>query len=267
MRSGRSRQSKWMLFPRLLGRMILLVLFFCCGFLLYNLAQGQFWPFEGQGVMPYSVDKAKDGRDSAGGSGEEKEGGGDEEAWQLILVNKWNPMPEDYQVELTELSNGQSVDSRIYPSLQKMFDDARSQGIYPTVASGYRTARKQKELMDEKIGAYEAEGCTRAEATRKAKKWVAVPGTSEHQLGLGVDINADGVHSKGKEVYDWLERNGYRYGFIHRYPEDKTEVTGISNEPWHYRYVGEKAAKEIRRRGVCLEEYLEEDGDSAGEKK
>ncbi len=253
---GRGRQSRGRLFPRFLGRVTFLLLIFCCGFIFYYIVNGQALPFKDQTRAPYSAKRAGGGgasnHDEGEGSGEKKE------AWQLILVNKWHPMPEDYQVELTELSNGQSVDSRMYPSLQKMFDDARSQGIYPTVASGYRTAKRQQSLLDEKIAEYEAEGCTGAEARRKAKKWVAVPGTSEHQLGLGVDINADGVHSKGKEVYDWLDRNGYQYGFIRRYPKDKTGITGIINEPWHYRFVGVKAAKEIYRRGVCLEEYLGE---------
>jgi D-alanyl-D-alanine carboxypeptidase len=89
---------------------------------------------------------------------------------------------------------------------------------------------------------------------------VAIPGTSEHQLGLGVDINADGVNSAGYEVYDWLEAHCWEYGFILRYPEDKTDITGISNEPWHFRYVGQEAAEYIMSNGLCLEEYLEEIG-------
>lgn len=85
---------------------------------------------------------------------------------------------------------------------------------------------------------------------------MSVPGTSEHQLGLAVDINADGIHSAGYEVYEWLEQNAHNYGFIYRYPPDKTEVTGVENEPWHYRYVGAEAAKEIHQKGICLEEYV-----------
>ena len=180
-----------------------------------------------------------------------------EEEWCLILVNKEHCIPDDYEVELVELSNGQCVDRRIYPALQEMFDTARSEGIYPVVASGYRTAKKQQSLMDEKIAAYLVEGYSLQEAKEKAEIWVAAVGTSEHQLGISVDINADGVHSVGSEVYDWLDENSYRFGFIKRYPEDKIEITGIRNEPWHYRYVGKAAAAEIYRSGVCLEEYLE----------
>lgn len=182
-----------------------------------------------------------------------------EEEWCLILVNKEHCIPEDYAVELVELSNGQCVDRRIYPALQEMFDTARAEGIYPVVASGYRTAEKQQSLMDEKIGAYLVEGYSLQDAKEKAGIWVAAVGTSEHQLGICVDINADGVHSTGSQVYKWLDENGYQFGFIKRYPEDKTEITGIKNEPWHYRYVGKKAAAEIYCSGVCLEEYLETD--------
>ena len=93
--------------------------------------------------------------------------------------------------------------------------------------------------------------------TQKQKQ-NAIPGTSEHQLGLGVDINADGINSYGYEVYNWLAQNAYGYGFIYRYPENKVTITGIANEPWHYRYVGVNAATEIYKRGICLEEYLGE---------
>ncbi len=177
--------------------------------------------------------------------------------WKLILVNRDNPLPYDWNIETVELSNGELVDARIYPDLQKMFDDMRSDGVYPEVVSGYRTSEKQQQLMDEKIQEYNSAGYSPDEAKQKAEEWVAIPGTSEHQLGIAVDINADGVNSFGYEVYDWLDQNAYKYGFIKRYPEDKTEITGIINEPWHYRYVGYDAALEMTERSLCLEEYLE----------
>lgn len=180
----------------------------------------------------------------------------DETEWCLILVNKWNTIPDDYEVELTELTNGQTVDKRIYPALQEMFDAARSDGVYPIVASGCRTAKDQQSLLDQKNADYKAEGYSAEEAITKAEAWVAIPGTSEHQLGIAVDINADGIRSTGDEVYEWLNQNAYKFGFICRYPSDKTEITGVINEPWHYRYVGIKAATEIYNQGICLEEYL-----------
>lgn len=155
------------------------------------------------------------------------------------------------------MSNGEKVDSRIYPELQEMFDDARAQGYGLFVAAGYRTAEKQQQLMDEKTEAYENEGYSRSEAKRLAEQWVAIPGTSEHQIGIAVDINADKSVNSSDAVYTWLAENAYRYGFIRRYPEDKTDITGVINEPWHYRYVGKTAAQEIYSQGICLEEYIE----------
>lgn len=181
---------------------------------------------------------------------------GEDNGWNLILVNRDNYIPDDYKVELTELSNGQKVDSRIYPKLQEMFDEARKEGLGLFVAAGYRTWEKQQELLDEKIREYENEGKTKKKAEKLAKEWVAVPGTSEHQLGIAVDINADTGISTRDEVYGWLSKNSYKYGFIQRYPADKKDITGVINEPWHYRYVGEKAAEKMHFQGICLEEYI-----------
>lgn len=178
-------------------------------------------------------------------------------AWQLLLVNRWNPIPEGYTPELTELWNGESVDSRIYSDLQEMFDDARAEGLEPYVNAGYRTNEVQQSLMDEEVEDYISQGYSEAEARKMAEQWVAVPGTSEHQMGLAVDISMNDNGSQGAaDVWQWLMENSYKYGFILRYPEDKAEITGIAYEPWHYRYVGKETAEEIYRRGVCLEEYL-----------
>ena len=92
---------------------------------------------------------------------------------------------------------------------------------------------------------------------KRAEKYVAIPDTSEHQLGLSVDINADTNKCSSEKVYQWLDENAYKYGFVKRYPEDKTDITGISNEPWHYRYVGTTVAKIMKEENLCLEEYLE----------
>lgn len=179
------------------------------------------------------------------------------EPWYLILVNRDHPLPEDYSVELTTLSNGKQVDSRMYPALQKMFDDMRDADVYPIVRSAYRTSEDQQSIMNNRIQQYRDEGYSKEDARIKAEEWVALPGTSEHETGLAVDINADGVNSGGDEVYDWLLNHAHEYGFIKRYAEDKIEITGISNEPWHYRYVGVEAAREMKERNLCLEEYLQ----------
>jgi len=232
---------------RTLHGFIKLLLVLCCCLAVIMLAIGLF-----ANDFPFTINKQPDTPLSIA----DAQSKADETAWCLILVNKWNHIPDDYEVELTELANGQSVDKRIYAALQEMFDAARSDGVYPIIASGYRTAEEQQSLMDEKIADYKAEGYPAGEAVTKAEAWVAIPGTSEHQIGIGVDINADGIHSTGNKVYEWLNQNACKFGFICRYPPDKTEITGVINEPWHYRYVGIEAATEIQNQGVCLEEYL-----------
>ena len=181
----------------------------------------------------------------------------EDNGWNLILVNRDSYIPDDYQVELTELSNGKKIDSRIYPELQEMFNDARAQGYGLFVREGYRTQEEQQQLMDEKIEAYENEGKSKSEAKKLAEQWVAIPGTSEHQLGIAVDINADTTKSSSDDVYNWLAENAHTYGFIKRYPSNKTDITGVINEPWHYRYVGKEAASKIYSQGICLEEYID----------
>ena len=184
--------------------------------------------------------------------------------WNLILVNKWNPLPDDFDIEFTLLSNGQRVDSRIYPDLQSMFDYAREEGVFPVVREGFRTHEEQVEVFEDKVAAFMREGYRRRKAEEMAEQWVAIPGTSEHELGLAVDINADKERSSNEEVYNWLVENAWRYGFILRYPQGKEDITGIDYEPWHYRYVGEEVAKVIYEEGITLEEYYRKEDQIKG---
>ena len=151
----------------------------------------------------------------------------DKYGWELVLVNRDNYIPDDYEMDLMELSNGQKIDSRIYPYLQEMFDDARNAGVYPFVRDGYRTAEEQQQILDDKIAAYRSEGYTKHMAEETAMEWGALPGTSEHQLGLAVDINADTSKCSRDDVYNWLLENSYKYGFIQRYPSGKTSITEL----------------------------------------
>lgn len=176
--------------------------------------------------------------------------------WQLMVVNRNYRVPENYELEFITLSCGEKVEKRIYPDLQDMFDAALSEGVDLVVRSGYRSEEEQKALMINKINELRNDGLGRNEAKEKALRWVSMPGTSEHQLGFAVDINAENGTTDEK-AYSWLFENAYKYGFILRYPEDKSEITGISYEPWHFRYVGKKHAKEIYNQGLCLEEYVE----------
>lgn len=181
--------------------------------------------------------------------------------WQLTLVNPWHTLPEGYEVTLKQLKNGQAVDERCYPDLQLMMDACRSDGANPVICSSYRTQEKQERLFNRKMNQYKNQGYSAESARVEAGKVVAVPGTSEHQLGLAVDIvdlsnqNLD-ESQEDTAVQKWLMQNSWKYGFILRYPSEKSELTGIIYEPWHYRYVGKAAAKEIYDQGICLEEYL-----------
>ena len=178
-----------------------------------------------------------------------------DDSWKLILVNRTHPIPEGYEIpELTTLSGGFQVDSRIYPALQQMFDDARSQGILPHITSAYRTMEDQQYQMDAKTQEYLSSGYSQEEARALAEEWVAIPGTSEHQLGICVDISS--VEQDPGAVWYWLNMYAWQYGFIQRYPDEKYAITGINTEPWHYRYVGTEAARDMHESGQCLEEYL-----------
>ncbi len=183
--------------------------------------------------------------------------------WNLILVNSSHPIDEDYimAISLTQLKNGQSVDSRCYPDLQRMMDDCRAEGYNPIICSSFRTNQKQQNIFNQQVNTYMKKGMNRKEAEKETKKSVAVPGTSEHELGLAVDITdaknqkiVSGIETQ--PVQRWLMENSWRYGFILRYPIDKSDVTGIVYEPWHYRYVGYDAAKYIYDNNITLEEYL-----------
>lgn len=181
----------------------------------------------------------------------------------LLLVNKWNPIPDDYSAELMDLRSGHAIDKRAYPYLVAMLDAARAEGLSPIICSSYRTEEKQQTLYRNKVNSYIAQGYARDKAENEAGMWVAIPGTSEHQVGLAVDIVAQNyttLDEKQEQTAEqqWLMQNSYKYGFILRYPENKSDITGIAYEPWHYRYVGVDIATEIFERGICLEEYIED---------
>ena len=143
-----------------------------------------------------------------------------------------------------------------------MLDACRAAGLEPTICSSYRTQEKQQELYENKIRRLLAEGLSYESAVAEAGTVVAVPGTSEHQTGLALDIvDTSYQHldeaQENTQVQQWLMEHSWEYGFVLRYPDVKSEVTGIIYEPWHYRYVGVENAKAITESGKCLEEYLD----------
>ena len=179
----------------------------------------------------------------------------------LALVNPWNPLPEDWVVDLVTLSDGRKIDSRCYEAFEEMMDACKAAGYSPFLCSAYRTQETQQSLYDNKVQRLVDSGMSEEEAKTEAAKAVAIPGTSEHQLGLAVDIVDANMQDltdeqENTETQKWLMANSWRYGFIHRYPNGKTDITGIIYEPWHYRYVGKDAAQDIFNRDITLEEYL-----------
>ena len=183
----------------------------------------------------------------------------------LILVNPWNPLPEGYAPALEqvgrEFGTDYKMDERCAGELEQMIFDCREAGNHPWICSAYRTQQVQQQLFDNKVLRVILEGNSPEDAPAIAATAVAVPGTSEHQLGFAVDI-IDELYTnldEGQEstsTQQWLMENCWRYGFILRYPVGTTDITGIIYEPWHYRYVGECYAGEITALGVTLEEYL-----------
>lgn len=179
----------------------------------------------------------------------------------LTVVNPWNPLPEDWVCDLVTLSDGRRVDSRCYEAFEEMMAACRDAGYAPFLCSAYRTQETQQSLYDNKVQRLMNSGMGEEEAKVEAAKAVAIPGTSEHQLGLAVDIVDANMQDLTDEqentgTQKWLMANSWRYGFIHRYPNDKTDITGIIYEPWHYRYVGKAAAQDIFNRDITLEEYV-----------
>ena len=190
--------------------------------------------------------------------------------WRLILVNPKHMLPEDFWVDTVEIDFAEDedmlIDYRVADALDEMLRDCRSAGCNPQVRAGYRSQATQEYLYEEKIQEWiDDEGYSYEEAEEVASTIVAYPGTSEHQLGLAADISDRDYTVLNSSQADsptqqWLMEHCQDYGFILRFPDGKSDLTGIIYEPWHYRYVGKEIAAEIMERGICLEEYLAEKG-------
>ena len=185
--------------------------------------------------------------------------------WQLLLVNADNPLPADYQPDLTDIGGGILFRTSAADSLRNMIADGQAAGYNLTVCSGYRSYERQRQLFYNQVALQISKGKPQEQAEADAAHVVAYPGTSEHASGLAADIVTQeylaqyssltrGFENTG--AFGWLIRHCTEYGFILRYPEDKTDITGIIYEPWHFRFVGQAAAEEMTRDGLCLEEYL-----------
>ena len=179
-------------------------------------------------------------------------------------MNEANPLPEDYEPDTAEADNGYLFDIRAVEPLRALLQAGREAGLDLVVTSGWRSWAYQEQLFEDKVSrVMSGTGLDRAAAEEAAADEVARPGTSEHQLGLAVDIISNAhpeLNSAWAETEEakWLKAHCAEYGFILRYPPEKSEITGITWEPWHFRYVGEEAAVYIMENDLCLEEYLAE---------
>ena len=183
------------------------------------------------------------------------------------MVNPWHYVPEDYEPELIEITgrlarDDTKVDASCHDALLQMINDCIAEGHSIYIISSYRTQAYQEYLYNRQVNKQINNGYSREEAKIVAATISAIPGTSEHQLGLAVDLIDTAIWDLVEEQANlpgqqWLMENCWKYGFILRYPADKTDVTGIIYEPWHYRYVGTEIAKDIHESGLTLEEYLE----------
>lgn len=177
--------------------------------------------------------------------------------WQIRLVNRDNPLPDDFTVELENLDASRKFDKRAIEPLKQMICDMRDRGIKNIWAqSTYRSIEYQKGLYEKSINKYLKQGKSQEEAQKLTDEYINRPGTSEHHLGLAVDFNNVDEGFENTKAYKWLLENASDYGFILRYPKEKEDITGIEYEPWHWRYVGPEHAKKMKEQNLCLEEYV-----------
>lgn len=173
---------------------------------------------------------------------------------QVVLVNADNPVPDYYKADLVTYTGWHEVAEIALEPLTKMLEDCNAAGYEYEFNSAYRSIQVQQDILTARTQEHIAIGYSEEQAYLEARKTVALPGTSEHHLGLAVDVlNADKAERK---ALDWLGEHCWEYGFILRYAEEKAAITGIIYEPWHFRYVGTRVSMDMKDSGLCLEEYL-----------
>lgn len=182
----------------------------------------------------------------------------DAEKWNLAIINTKYPLPDSYAPTLSNAISGSNIqlDSRVSERYAEMYAAAKLSGCVLTPYSGYHSYALQETTYNRKVNFYVNQGISAEEANQKASAQVLPAGCSEHNAGLAIDIVSASSDFINTKEYKWLCENAHNYGFILRYPEDKTAITGMNFEPWHWRYVGTQAAKEMKENNQCLEEYL-----------
>jgi D-alanyl-D-alanine carboxypeptidase len=165
--------------------------------------------------------------------------------WNLLLVNKKNPLPEDFSITTDKIAaayardNGMLFDSRALEQLNAMCKKAAEDGVTLLVISCYRPHVRQEALFANELADVKAEnpGMSEEEAKKLASTVVGLPGTTEHEVGRAVDLNSVEQSFEHTKQFTWLSSHAEEFGFVLRYPKDKEDITEIIYEPWHYRYV------------------------------
>ena len=186
-------------------------------------------------------------------------------SWNNILVNQYNILPDDFKVttskidaKFTTQDRDYYFDSRAIDYLHDMCKAALADGVRLSICSAYRTVEYQQNLYNKRVQrCINEDGLSEADAKIKAATIVAIPGTSEHNLGLAIDFYPVTEQFEKTDQYKWLSAHSVEYGFIMRYPTNKKDITKIIYEPWHYRFVGVDEAQEMQRLGMCFEEYFD----------
>ena len=173
--------------------------------------------------------------------------------WNLVLINRDNKLAElnPQLVDVEEIK----VDSRIAEQTKQFLAAARAVAPEESLISGYRSVEEQTEIYNERVAQLEATGLPHEEAERQAQTQVQVPGASEHQTGLAIDMSAP--NGQSEEVAQQIIALAPQYGFVLRYPEGKNAITGVDYENWHFRYVGVENAQYMAKHQLVLEEYIQ----------
>lgn len=180
----------------------------------------------------------------------------------LMLIDKFNPVPAKVTENLELISiRGYLMESQAGKQLEKMLTAAENDDIKINIISAFRSNDYQQMLWEREISLEMWGGLCYAAAVDKVAKTLALPGSSEHNTGLAVDLGTECADDVEEDFHQskqarWLSHRSADFGFILRYPRLKEHITGISYEPWHYRYVGAEAAQMITQSGICLEEFL-----------
>ena len=180
------------------------------------------------------------------------------ENWATALISKKYPLGKTYSSTLSPVIDGSSVtaDTRVSDAYKLMYADALKESVVLTPYSAYCSYSRQQSNYENKVQAFVLQGVTEDEAKTNAEKRIEPAGCSENGAGLSVDIVSASAGFASTDEYKWLVNNAHKYGFVLRYPEDKTDITGMIYQPWHWRYVGVDVANEMKSNNLCLEEYL-----------